>query len=86
MVLRRPFTLQYARESVPVAVQQTPEFRRVNYVITAAWALAFAAMVVAEFCLLYVSGFPHGAGIVVIVAALVAAVKFTGWYPSRSRI
>jgi hypothetical protein len=85
MVLGRACTLQYARESVPVAVQQTPEFLRVNYLITAAWAIAFAAMVVAEFCLLYVPGFPHRAGIIVIVVALVAAVKFTGWYPSRSR-
>jgi hypothetical protein len=50
MALRRPFTLQYARESVPEAAWGTPEFLRVNYVITAAWAAAFAVMVIAELC------------------------------------
>jgi hypothetical protein len=85
MIVRRPFTLQYARESVPEALWSTPEFLRTNYVITAAWALAFAVMVAAEFCLLYVPDFPHRAGIIAIVAALIAAVKFTGWYPARAR-
>jgi hypothetical protein len=85
MALRRPFTLQYARESVPEAAWSTPEFLRTNYVITAAWAVAFAVMVIAELCLLYVPDFPHRAGVIVIIAALVAAVKFTGWYPSRVR-
>ncbi|WP_428667230.1 hypothetical protein [Reyranella sp.] len=79
MALRRPFTLQYARESVPEASWNTPEFLRVNYVITAAWAVAFAVMVIAELCLLYVPDFPRRAGVIVIIAALVAAVKFTGW-------
>jgi hypothetical protein len=81
----RPFTLQYARERVPEALWSTPAFRRVNYVITAAWALAFAVMVAAELCLLYVPGFPQRAGIIAIVVALIAAVKFTGWYPEHAR-
>jgi hypothetical protein len=83
LVMRRPFTLQYARERVAPELWGEPEFVRTNYVITAVWALAFAVMVVAELVLLYVPDVPPRAGIVAIVLALVGAVKFTGWYPER---
>ncbi len=85
LVMRRPFTLQYARERVAPELWGEPEFVRTNYVITAVWALAFAVMVVAELVLLYVPDVPPRAGIVAIVLALVGAVKFTGWYPERRR-
>ncbi|MGE4049325.1 MAG: hypothetical protein AB7F35_31110 [Acetobacteraceae bacterium] len=85
IALRRPFTLQYAREQVAPELWQAPEFIRTNYVITAVWALAFAVMVAAELVLLYVPDVPPRAGIIVIVLALVGAVKFTGWYPERQR-
>ena len=78
LVMRRPFTLQYARERVAPELWGEPEFVRTNYVITAVWALAFAVMVVAELVLLYVPDVPPRAGIVAIVLALVGAVKFTG--------
>jgi hypothetical protein len=78
LAMRRPFTLQYARERVAPELWGEPEFVRTNYVITAVWALAFAVMVVAELVLLYVPDVPPRAGIVAIVLALVGAVKFTG--------
>jgi hypothetical protein len=81
MAIGRPFTLQYAREQVPTEVQARPEFVRTNYVITGAWALAFAVMVAAELALLCMPDVPHRLGVFAIVAALVGAVKFTGWYP-----
>jgi len=81
----RPFTLQYAREQVAPEFWDRPSFIRTNYVITAAWALAFGVMVLAELALLYVPDLPRRAGIVVVVLALVGAVKFTGWYPGHVR-
>ena len=83
IALGRPFTLQYAREQVPPEVQATPAFVRTNYIISGVWALAFAAMVVAEAALLYVPDLPRRIGIIVIVLALVGAVKFTSWYPAQ---
>jgi len=85
MVVRSPFTLQYAKEQVAPELWNTPEFVHTNYVITAAWALAFALMVLAEIVLLYVPQIPHRAGVIVIVLALVGALKFTSWYPSKGR-
>ena len=86
MALRRPFTLQYAKEQVPAEHWGTPEFLHTNYVISGVWAVAFALMVLAELALLYAPQIPHRAGVIIIVAALVGAVKFTNWYPSRNHI
>ena len=83
MALRRPFTLQYAREQVAQELWDLPAFVRTNYVITAAWGLAFAVMVAAELALLTVPGMPPRLGIAAIILALVGAVKFTDWYPDR---
>lgn len=81
--LRKPFTLQYARERVSPEFWERPDFVRTNYIITAVWAVAFAVMVAAEATLVYVPAMPHRLGIVVTVLAIVAAVKFTSWYPDR---
>ena len=85
MVLRRPFTLQYAREQVPEEFWGSQEFVRTNYVITAAWAAAFAIMVIAEACIVYVPSVPRRLGLLVTIFAIVAAVKFTSWYPDRNK-
>jgi hypothetical protein len=85
MAIRRPFTLQYAREKVAPEHWGNPGFVRTNYVITAAWALAFVILVAADVILVYVPSLPPRAGIAATVLALVGAVKFTEWYPARVR-
>ncbi len=85
MALQRPFTLQYARESVGKEHWSSPEFIRANYVITAVWAGAFAIMVLADLILLYRPDLPPRVGIIATILALVGAIKFTGWYPDRDR-
>jgi hypothetical protein len=84
LLVGKPFTLQYARESVVPEFWDQPAFRKTNYVISAVWAAAFALMVVAELGILF-AGLPQRFGVIAIVLALVAAVKFTGWYPTRVR-
>lgn len=85
MAMGRPFTLQYAREQVAPEFWDSPEFARTNTIITAAWALAFFVMVMAELALLYVPGLPRQIGVIAIILALVGAVKFTGWYPEHAK-
>jgi len=85
MALRQPFTLQYAREQVPPEQWRSPEFVFINFVITGVWAAAFGVMVLADLALLYMPALPRPVSIVVTVLALVAAVKFTGWYPTHRR-
>lgn len=83
LALRQPFTLQYAREQVPREVWDSPQFLRVNDVITAVWGAAFAIMVAADLVMLYVPTVPVRFGIIATVLAILAAVKFTDWYPRR---
>lgn len=84
MAVRQPFTLQYAREQVAPEFWNSREFLRTNYVITAVWALAFVVMVLADLTLLNMPDLPPRIAIITTIVALVAAVKFTGWYPERA--
>jgi len=85
LALRRPFTLAYAREQTPPEIWSKPAFVQVNYVITGVWALAFAIVVAADVLMAFATHIPTWVGIMVTVAALMGALKFTGWYPVRSR-
>lgn len=80
-----PFTLQYAREQVPAEFWDSPAFKQTNLVITCIWALAVAVIIAADALLLLRPDVPRQVGILVIVAAFVGAMKFTGWYPERAR-
>ena len=60
IAIRRPFTLQYAREQVSQDLWTSEEFVRTNYVITAVWALAFVALVAADLVLINMPDLPRG--------------------------
>ena len=85
IALRRPFTLQYAREQVARELWDHPGFIQTNYVITAAWALAFAVMVAADLAMLYLADMPKWVGVAVTVGTIVGAGRFTQWYPEHRR-
>ena len=84
LVVRRPFTLQYAREQVPQEHWNTPAFLKTNDVISSVWALAFVVLVAADLVMLYMPDVPVRAGIVATILALIGAMKFTAWYPNRA--
>jgi hypothetical protein len=83
LALRQPFTLQYAREVVGREHWHSPDFVHTNYVISAAWAVAFGVLVLADVVMAYVPALPHSTGIIATVVALIATVKFTSWYPEQ---
>jgi hypothetical protein len=84
MAIGKPFTLQYARERVPAERWKSPRFAQVNFVITGVWALAFACIVAADLMMIYMPGVPIRVGIVITVAALYGAYRFTEWYPKKA--
>ncbi|WP_439369228.1 hypothetical protein [Bradyrhizobium sp. DASA03120] len=86
MLLRRPFTLQYALESVPAETAAIPGFLTANYVITGAWTAAALLMAVANLVLLYVPGLPLWSSLAVAFAARNSAIYFTKWYPEYRQI
>jgi hypothetical protein len=85
MAIRRPFTLQYAREQVPQEYWASPRFLRTNYDISAAWAVAFLVMVIAEAAMLAKPDLPRSLGTIVIVAALLGGAYFTKWRSEAAR-
>ncbi len=77
LAIRRPFTIQYAREDLPRDRWHSPEFIRTNYIVTAAWAAAFVVMVVADVMMLYVRSVPRSLPVIATVIALLGAAFFT---------
>lgn len=86
MLLRYPFTMQYALESVPAEIAAMPGFSRANYIITSAWTAAALLMMLANAAVLYVPGLPIWLGLAVAFAARNSAVYFTKWYPAYRRM
>ncbi|MBR0965967.1 hypothetical protein JQ554_17765 [Bradyrhizobium diazoefficiens] len=81
MLVRRPFTLQYAVEAVPAETAAMPGFLTANYIITGAWTAAALLMMAANIALLYFPGLPVWSSLAVAFAARNCAIYFTKWYP-----
>ncbi|WP_326586777.1 hypothetical protein [Streptomyces sp. NBC_01294] len=87
MAVGMPFTIQYAREQVDPALWHTPGFVRTNYVITGVWGLAFLVAALAGAYGDLVLHNPNNiwTGWIIQILAIVAALKFTVWYPDVVR-
>jgi hypothetical protein len=85
IVIRYPFTLQYALEAVDAETARQPGFIRANYIITSAWSGAMLLMMLGNAATIYVPGLPLWAGLLVAFAARSSALYFTRWYPERVR-
>ncbi|MCC7076606.1 MAG: hypothetical protein IT198_05720 [Acidimicrobiia bacterium] len=89
MAVKHPFTLYYARQSTdPVQWEHNPAFRagviRVSQIITGVWAAYFAVSLACGI----LEQATHNSVVfnwVVPIVALVAAIKFTLWFPNYNR-
>jgi hypothetical protein len=86
MLVRRPFTLQYAVEVVPAETAGMPGFLRANYVITSVWTAAMLLMMLGNVAMLYIPGLPIWTGLAIAFAARNSAVYFTKWYPTYRKM
>jgi hypothetical protein len=85
MLVRYPFTTQYALEALLAEIVAMPNFMRVNYIITSAWTAAALLMMLANAAVLYLPGLPIWLGLAVTFAARNSAVFFTKWYSAHRR-
>lgn len=85
IVFRAPFTIQYARESTPREYWDSPLFLKINYTITWVWTAAFVIMAIAGWIGDGPLDEPNNVwtGWVIQIGAIIAAVKFTAWYPDH---
>lgn len=83
LLIRQPFTLQYAKEETPEEYWDSPTFLRVNYTITAVWGLAFLGAAIAGWYgdAILDSNNNLWTGWVLQIFASLIAVAFTDWYP-----
>lgn len=82
MLIKKPFTIQYAKEKVPKELWDKPGFYSTNLIITEVWCATFALITV----LSYFEFKYHSPVITVIhVMAFVGAIKFSSWYPELVR-
>jgi hypothetical protein len=87
VVLRRPFTLQYAREMTDRENWDSPLFVHINYVLTWVWIGSFVITAAVGW---YGDGPLHQpdnvwTNWIVSIAVLIFAIRFTDWYPDRAR-
>ncbi|MFT3900247.1 MAG: hypothetical protein QM728_08395 [Gordonia sp. (in: high G+C Gram-positive bacteria)] len=82
LAIGKPFTEGIAKREVPREYWGSEKFKRINRVITGAWALAFTAAALALW-LIFAKDYGNVADGVVQVAAFVLPMWFTDWYKGR---
>jgi len=82
LALKRPFSVDYARLDPREAGWPPALFLRVNYLVSAVWTAAFAAMAAADAAVTFDTGLPLYGSIAIALAALAGAITFTLRYPA----
>lgn len=82
LVLRRPFSVDYARLDPREAHWPPALFLKVNYLVSAIWTLAFLAMALADGAVTFQPQVPLWSSVAVSVIALAGAITFTLRYPA----
>jgi hypothetical protein len=84
ILIGKPFTMDYAKQSVDPTLWRSATFIRNNQVIALAWAGAFAAIVLADIAL-WRGSIPTRVVGLIIAGSVYAAMRFTEWYPRHTR-
>jgi hypothetical protein len=82
-----PFTEQYARESAPREVWDSPTFRRTNFVLSAMWGGVFLVSAVLGVIAQEVDSSTTREWLnwIIPIALVVGAFKYTAWYAQQAR-
>ncbi|KNB49068.1 hypothetical protein [Streptomyces caatingaensis] len=84
IAIGRPFTTGIAKRQAPPAVWETPVFRRINVVITSAWATSFT-VTAASVAAIHAAGLGGVAAQLVQIVGFVLPVAFTRHYVKNAR-
>src|SRR4051812_46829087 len=83
LAVGRPFTEFYARKQTPQEYWDSPTFKQINRVLTGLWGGVFVLIALCDAAVGYWGADPDVVNWVIPIVAIVAAVKFTGWYPDH---
>jgi hypothetical protein len=86
-LLMTPFTEEYARESAPREVWDSPAFKRTNVVLTAMWGAVFAVNALAGLIAQETDSATAREWLnwIIPIVLVVGAFKFTAWYAEQAR-
>ncbi len=85
MAMKRPFTLEYAREHTDPSLWKNPVFLRTNYFMTTIWGVVFtvnASLALQRSIQPTMPGWVYEA---ITYVLLVSAMFFSTWYPEHLR-
>lgn len=85
VALRRPFTLDCAREHVDRSLWNDPQFIGTNVVITSVWGLVFTVNAILAWGKMERFALSDLAYEIVTYTLLIATAAFTNWYPKHVR-
>ena len=85
IIAGRPFALQYARESVPEAYWQTPEFIYTGYFISIVWGIIFLIALGASLFRPYLEQLGSWLYYLLATGSMFLGIIFTQWYVHRVR-
>ncbi len=76
----KPFTLQYAKQTTPSFIWQTPAFLQVNNTITLAWGMVFLIITLLQLATKQAL-INNTLSIIIEIALYIFVIKFTQYYP-----
>jgi len=82
ILIKRPFTLQYAKEKVSADKWDHPIFWRINYLLTMTWGVIFLIGVLANILRLYYKNINPWVYELCTNGAVVFGIWFSVWFPS----
>jgi len=85
VLIGKPFTIQYARESVPKEFWDTPEFLRANYIITWVWVAAFTINTAISGLNHFIPSINVVVNYLISICPFIAATMFTTWYTKKGK-
>ncbi len=83
ILIKKPFTLQYAKERVPEELWDKPGFYHTNLMISWVWFAAFVCMTISSALLGIFEEKETLLNWIIPNIFMVSAIKFTDWYPKH---
>ncbi len=85
VLLKKPFTLDYAKQHTPPALWTSPAFIGTNMVLTSAWGVVFTVNALLAWGKMAHFLLPELGYEVISYALLIGTAAFTSWYPNHVR-
>ncbi len=84
LAVGHPFTEYYARQTTPREYWGNLTFRQINRVLTLVWGVVFVVNALCDVAVAFWGASPDVFNWVLPIVLIVAAVKFTDWYPDHA--